>query len=40
MTVHPADVTAPIDPARLTAIVTGILEKLGLPESDAALVAD
>jgi LDH2 family malate/lactate/ureidoglycolate dehydrogenase len=40
MTVHPADVTAPIDPAQLTAMVTGILQKLGLPESDAALVAD
>jgi LDH2 family malate/lactate/ureidoglycolate dehydrogenase len=35
-----ADVTAAIDPARLTALVTQILEALGLPETDASLVAD
>ncbi len=40
MRVQPADVTAPIDPARLTTLVTRILEAIGLPETDAALVAD
>jgi LDH2 family malate/lactate/ureidoglycolate dehydrogenase len=35
-----SDVTSAIDSVRLTAVVTEILEALGLPATDAALVAD